>query len=66
MKRCSRRGHCADDDALRKLANERALAPRNGSSRRGRSIARVRVAAKMGSDDVKDKGALTRADFAIR
>ena len=58
----------ADDDALRKLANERALAAKEWLVEKG-GVPSERVfvvASKMGSDDVKDKGAPTRADFAIR
>jgi len=60
--------YSADDDALRGLANRRALAVKEWFVGPG-GIAPERVfvvAAKLGASDINDKGAPTRVDFAIR
>jgi len=58
----------ADEDALRALANRRALAVKDWFVGPG-GIASERVfvvAAKLGASDITDKGAQTRVDFALR
>ena len=57
----------ADDEALRSLANRRAIAVKEWFVGPG-GIASERVfvvAAKLGTSDIADKGAPTRVDFAI-
>jgi len=60
--------YSADDEALRSLANRRALAVKEWFVGAG-GIASERVfvvAAKLNADGITDKGAPTRVDFAIR
>ena len=57
-----------DDEALNALANERAQAVKSWLAANG-SIASERmflVASKLGADGVKDGGAPTRVDFALK
>ena len=60
--------YAIDDEALNALANRRAQAVKSWLTANG-SIASERmflVASKLGVDGVKDSGAPTRVDFALK
>jgi hypothetical protein len=58
----------ADEEALRSLANRRAIAVKEWFVGPGGIVSErvFVVAAKLGTNDITDKGAPTRVDFAIR